>query len=65
MIGLQTPATPPCAPGSGSGFTYIIIPRQIIIFEPGPPGGDYNSFHSCISGTVTAGETATCTYSCK
>ncbi|HSF51927.1 MAG TPA: hypothetical protein VLA74_14295 [Nitrososphaeraceae archaeon] len=30
-----TPATPPCAPGSGSGFTYIVKPGLINLYEPG------------------------------
>jgi hypothetical protein len=37
--GIITPATPNCAPGSGSGFTYTVIPGTINIQETVVPAG--------------------------
>ena len=55
------PGTPPCAPGSGSGFTYIVKPGRISISEPVIPPGYTQVGGTCILGDVTAGETTMCT----
>jgi hypothetical protein len=55
-----TPATPPCAPGSGSGFTYMVVPGEINVNEPVVPPG-YALGITCQRGTVAGGQTATCT----
>ena len=60
--GVITPATPPCAPGSASGFTYIVKPGTIAISEPVLPPDYVLAPATCLpSGTVTGGQTATCT----
>jgi hypothetical protein len=60
--GVITPATPPCAPGSASGFTYIVKPGAIAISEPVLPTGYEIAPATCLpSGMVTGGQTATCT----
>jgi hypothetical protein len=60
--GVITPATPPCAPGSASGFTYIVKPGAIAISEPVLPTGYEIAPAACLpSGMVTGGQTATCT----
>ena len=54
-----TPATPPCAPGSASGFTYIIEnPGYLFITEIPPP--TYRMHHQCQS-PINAGEDRLCT----
>jgi hypothetical protein len=60
--GVITPATPPCAPGSASGFTYIVKSGTIAISEPVLPPGYVLAPATCLpSGTVSGGQTATCT----
>jgi hypothetical protein len=56
-----TPAIPPCAPGSGTGFTYMVIPGMIVISETQPPGDPYHVEITCSPTEVTAGQTAICT----
>jgi hypothetical protein len=53
-----TPATPPCAPGSASGFTYTVIPGYLFINEIPPP--TYRMMHQCQS-PINAGEDRRCT----
>lgn len=59
--GLRTPATPPCAPGSSSGFIYTIKPGQIESRELLPPDGfnDYQVSQDC-GGIIT--EDRTCSF---
>ena len=59
-----TPAIPPCAPGSASGFTYIVQPGFIFANEILPPDAvqSYRSGFTCdIPQPINAGETAQCT----
>jgi hypothetical protein len=59
---VPVPATPPCAPGSGSGFTYTVKPGAIAISEPViPPGYTHAITSTCTPGIVAAGQTTTCT----
>jgi hypothetical protein len=54
-----TPATPPCAPGSGSGFTYIIENPGYLFITEIPPSS-YTMHHQCQS-PINAGEDRLCT----
>jgi hypothetical protein len=59
-IGQSTPATPPCAPGSASGFTYIVIgPGSIVLREPVLAPGYVFGGYICDPGET--GETVMCT----
>jgi hypothetical protein len=65
--GQRTPAAPPCAPGSGSGFTYIVKPGFIILTETQPPGcvsetECYTASTNC-AGPIYAGDNIMCTIS--
>ena len=55
-----TPATPPCAPGSASGITYIVKPGTINLNEPVLAPGYYFAGWGCEPATVTEGQTARC-----
>ena len=52
--GIITPATPNCAPASGSGFTYTVKPGTINIEETVVPAGYSFAGWSCLpNGTAT------------
>ena len=57
---VPVPATPPCAPGSGSGFSYSVKIGAIAISEPVQIPGYHFNLATC-SGIVTVGQTVTCT----
>ena len=54
-----TPATPPCAPGSGTGFTYIIEKPGYLFITEIPPS-TYQMHHQCQS-PINPGEDRQCT----
>jgi hypothetical protein len=61
--GQSTPATPPCAPGSGSGFTYIVKAGEGIFYdEIPPPGTSYTSrpLTGDCNSVLEPGETRVC-----